>query len=234
MGRRSEAQLEDHLGIALRDKDLLRRALTHTSYVHESADPSLESNERLEFLGDAFLGLVVGQELYERFPGLPEGQLTTLRATLVRSETLAEVASSLQLGDYLYLGKGEEQSGGRRRERNLARAIEALLGAILSDQGFEAAKEWTLGLFEDRLDALPDSTVIDDKSRLQEAIQAEGAPPPIYRTIDAQGPEHSKDFTVEVMVRERVLGTGRGSSKRRAQREAARQALERLAQGWNA
>ena len=230
MGRRSEAQLEDHLGIALRDKDLLRRALTHTSYVHESADPSLESNERLEFLGDAFLGLVVGQELYERFPGLPEGQLTTLRATLVRSETLAEVASSLQLGDYLYLGKGEEQSGGRRRERNLARAIEALLGAILSDQGFEAAKEWTLGLFEDRLDALPDSTVIDDKSRLQEAIQAEGAPPPIYRTIDAQGPEHSKDFTVEVMVRERVLGTGRGSSKRRAQREAARQALERLAQ----
>ena len=234
MGRRSEAQLEDHLGIALRDKDLLRRALTHTSYVHEAADPSLESNERLEFLGDAFLGLVVGQELYERFPGLPEGQLTTLRATLVRSETLAEVASSLQLGDYLYLGKGEEQSGGRRRERNLARAIEALLGAILSDQGFEAAKEWTLGLFEDRLDALPDSTVIDDKSRLQEAIQAEGAPPPIYRTIDAQGPEHSKDFTVEVMVRERVLGTGRGSSKRRAQREAARQALERLAQGWNA
>ncbi|MCH7554061.1 MAG: ribonuclease 3, partial [Chloroflexi bacterium] len=104
------------------------------------------------------------------------------------------------------------------------------LGAILCDQGFEAAKEWTLGLFEDRLDALPDSTIIDDKSRLQEAIQAEGAPPPIYRTIDAQGPEHSKDFTVEVMVRERVLGTGRGSSKRRAQREAARQALERLAQ----
>ena len=230
MGRRLETQLEDHLGIALRDKDLLRRALTHTSYVHESADPSLESNERLEFLGDAFLGLVVGQELYERFPGLPEGQLTTLRAALVRSETLAEVASSLKLGDYLYLGKGEEQSGGRRRERNLARAIEALLGAILSDQGFEAAKEWTLGLFEDRLDALPGSTVIDDKSRLQEAIQAEGAPPPIYRTIDAQGPEHSKDFTVEVMVRERVLGTGRGSSKRRAQREAARQALERLAQ----
>ncbi len=229
MARRAEKILEVHLGIEFRDAKLLRLALTHRSYLHERPEEAVESNERLEFLGDALLGLVIAEELYRRFPDFPEGRLTELRSVLVRAETLATVGDELRLGDYLYLGHGEEQSGGRSRGRTLARALEAVIGAVLIDQGHEAAKRWTLTLFSDLLDRLPDQPLRDYKSLLQEAVQAQGKSPPVYRTVGSEGPDHDKDFTVEVLVGDEGMGRGKGRSKRIAQQEAARRALERLA-----
>ncbi|MCH8189996.1 MAG: ribonuclease III [Chloroflexi bacterium] len=231
MTRLPEATLQDVLGIQFRDASLLRLALTHRSYLHERPDEAAESNERLEYLGDALLGLAIAEELYRRFPDSPEGRLTELRSRLVRAETLADLGHELKLGDYLYLGRGEEQSGGRSRGRTLARALEAVIGAVLIDQGHEAAKRWTLTLFQDRLMRLPDQEVRDYKSLLQEVVQAEGKGPPVYRTINAEGPDHDRDFTVEVLVGDGVLGRGRGRSKRIAQTEAARIALARLTGG---
>ena len=229
MPRRARNLLEEELGLSFRDKGLLRLSLTHGSYIHEHPSDQAESNERLEFLGDAVVGLVIGEDLYRRFPHEPEGVLTMLRAGLVRAETLAAIASSMELGHYLHLGRGEEQSGGRSRERNLARALEALCGAFFLDQGFEEAKTWILSLFEERLEALPEDTIVDYKSLLQEAVQALGSNPPLYRTIRSEGPDHQKDFTVEAVVDNDVLGRGVGPSKRKAQREAAQAALAALA-----
>ena len=223
-----EAILERRLGIEFKDRALLKLALTHRSYAHEAPDDAPESNERLEYLGDAFLGFVVAEHLYGRFPDLPEGRLTALRSGLVRSATLAAVAAELDLGSRLYLGHGEETSGGRTRERNLARAFEAVLGAVLLDQGYAKAKQWTLKLFKDRLESLPPGLVDDFKSLLQERVQAEGSPPPVYRTVREEGPDHDRDFTVEVIVDEAVAGEGTGPSKQKAEREAARAALTNL------
>ncbi len=223
--------MERRVGIEFKDRSLLKLALTHRSYVHEAPDDAPESNERLEYLGDAFLGFVVAEHLYGRFPDLPEGRLTALRSGLVRSATLAAVAAELDLGERLYLGHGEETSGGRTRERNLARGFEAVLGAILLDQGYAKAKRWTLKLFKDRLESLPPGLVDDYKSLLQERIQAEGSPPPVYRTVREEGPDHDRDFTVEVIVDGAVAGEGSGPSKQKAEREAARAALANLGLG---
>ncbi len=228
MPRPPEATLERRLGIEFKDRSLLKLALTHRSYVHEAPDDATESNERLEYLGDAFLGLVVAEHLYGRYPDLAEGRLTALRSGLVRSATLAAVAAELELGERLYLGHGEETSGGRTRERNLARGFEAVLGAILLDQGYAKAKRWTLKLFNDRLESLPPGLVDDFKSLLQERVQAEGSPPPVYRTVKEEGPDHDRDFTVEVIVDGAVAGEGSGPSKQKAEREAARAALANL------
>ena len=228
MPRSPEAILERQLGIEFKDRALLKLALTHRSYVHEAPADAPESNERLEYLGDAFLGFVVAEHLYGRFPDLPEGRLTALRSGLVRSATLAAVAAELDLGRRLYLGHGEETSGGRTRERNLARGFEAVLGAVLLDQGYFKAKRWTLKLFKDRLESLPPGLVDDFKSLLQEAVQAEDSPPPVYRTVREEGPDHDRDFTVEVIVDGAVAGEGSGPSKQKAEREAARAALANL------
>ena len=228
MPRSPEATLERRLGIEFKDRALLRLALTHRSYVHEAPDDAPESNERLEYLGDAFLGFVVAEHLYGRYPDLAEGRLTALRSGLVRSATLAAVAAELDLGERLYLGHGEETSGGRTRERNLARAFEAVLGAVLLDQGYAKAKRWTLKLFKNRLESLPPGLVDDFKSLLQERVQAEGSPPPVYRTVREEGPDHDRDFTVEVIVDGAVAGEGTGPSKQKAEREAARVALANL------
>ena len=168
--------LERRLGIEFKDRSLLKLALTHRSYVHEAPDDAPESNERLEYLGDAFLGFVVAEHLYRRFPGLAEGRLTALRSGLVRAATLAAVGAELGLGRRLYLGHGEETSGGRTRERNLARVFEAVLGAILLDQGYAKAKRWTLKLFKDRLESLPPD-LIDDYKSLAARACASGRPP---------------------------------------------------------
>lgn len=224
-----ETDLQAALGVTFREPALLRLALTHRSYVHERPHEAPESNERLEFLGDALLGQVIAEALFRRFPECDEGRLTELRATLVRAETLAQLAKGLGLGDYLYLGHGEEASGGRLRTRNLARTLEAVVGAVYVDRGYLAAKRLALRLFRDLLQSLSPEGLRDYKSLLQEQVQAQGKGTPVYRTVSAEGPEHSKQFVVEVMVQGKVLGLGRGSSKRMAQREAARAALERLA-----
>ena len=224
------ANLQSVLGITFRNLSLLQQALVHRSYLNENPDFSLPSNERLEFLGDSLLGFVIAEKLYEDFPQLAEGEMTKLRAALVRTETLARLASSLGFGDCLYLGAGEEASGGRARRSTLACVLEAVIGAVLMDRGFAYAKELVLRLFQGEIGrALKEMIAGDHKSMLQELIQAQHQVTPVYRTIKEEGPDHAKEFTVEVIVNGSVLGVGRGNSKRRAEMEAARVAL----QGWS-
>ena len=225
------ANSQDTLGIAFKNPSLLQQALVHRSYLHENPDSALLSNERMEFLGDSLLGFVIAEKLYRDFPDLSEGGMTKLRAALVRKETLARLASSLRLGDYLYLGRGEEFSGGRTKQSVLARAFESLVGAILMDQGFAIAKDFVLRLFDGEIRmAIEEKLTTDYKSRLQEIVQASHRVTPIYRTIKEVGPDHAKEFTVEVIVGGSVIGRGHGKSKRVAEMEAARDALQGLAQ----
>lgn len=220
---------EQIIGVTFRDRALLEQALVHRSYLNENPDFALPSNERLEFLGDAVLGLVVAEKLYHEFPQLSEGKMTKLRAALVRQETLASLAASLSLGGYLRLGWGEEVSGGRSRQTNLARAFEAVIGAIFLDQGFGVAADSILRLFGDQLRRITEGRLTTDyKSRLQEVVQAEQRLTPVYRMVEASGPDHDKRFVVEVMVGDTVIGRGAGKSKRMAEEEAARSAIERL------
>ena len=221
--------LQGNIGVTFRQLALLQEALTHGSYLNENSDFSLPSNERLEFLGDALLNLVVAERLYTQLPALSEGEMTKLRAALVRQDTLAHLASSLQIGDYLYLGKGEEKGGGRNRQSNLACALEAIIGALFVDQGFLATKDLALRLLDNEFqNVLEKAAVIDYKSRLQELVQARQRVTPIYRIVEAVGPDHDKEFTAEVLVANNTAGRGRGKSKRSAEEEAARQALENL------
>ena len=221
--------LEDILGINFRDISHLQQALVHRSYLNENPDFELESNERLEFLGDSLLNFVVTERLYLKFPHLAEGDLTRLRSALVRGETLARIAASLKLGDYLYLGKGEDASGGRERRRNLAAVLEAVIGAILVDRGFNTARDFILRVFGDELEqATEEKLKKDPKSKLQEVVQAEFRLTPVYRTVDVSGPDHDRVFKVEVLAGEALLGEGKGKSKQAAEREAAKAALENL------
>jgi ribonuclease III len=221
------ATLQQALGVTFNDLSLLKQALVHRSYLNENPDFSLPSNERLEFLGDAFLGFVIAQKLYREFPDLSEGEMTKLRAALVRQRTLARLASSLGLGDYLYMGLGEEATGGRAKQSTLARALEAVVGAVVIDQGFAGAEGFVFRLFQGEIDrAMEEMATGDYKSRLQELVQARYRVPPLYRTIKEEGPDHDKEFTVEVIVNGSVIGTGRGKSKRMAEMDAARVALE--------
>ena len=222
-------KLQTILGVNFKDESLLQQALVHRSYLNENAELRLTSNERLEFLGDAVLGFVVASELYDRFPDLSEGDLTNLRATLVRGETLGQIALSLELGEYLYLGRGEEDSGGRTRLRNLSCALEAVIGAVFVDQGFDVTRSFILNLLGDKIPlAAEDKSQVDYKSRLQHIIQSEQKITPGYRTIEEVGPDHAKVFTVEVLAGDSVLGQGSGRSKRAAEMDAARQALQKL------
>ncbi|MFC2041382.1 ribonuclease III [Chloroflexota bacterium] len=221
--------LQQTLGISLNDASLLEQALVHSSYINENPGFALDSNERLEFLGDAVLGLIVAEKLYQNFPQFTEGEMTKLRSTLVRRETLARMARAIRLGDYLYLGKGEEASGGRHKPANLAGALEAVIAAIFLDQSLSAAKNFILRLFDAELQKVTDPGAgIDYKSELQELTQARGQQVPTYHIIEATGPDHDKWFTVEVRLGESVLGRGSGKSKKAAQTEAARSALIRL------
>ncbi len=224
-------KLQDTIGIVFRDHALLKQALVHRSYLHENSDFALPSNERLEFLGDSLLSFVIAEMLYKDFPDLSEGGMTKLRAALVRQETLARLASSLGLGDYLYLGRGEEASGGRAKQSILAAAFEAVVGAILIDRGFAACRNFVLRLFAGEMGrAIEERLIADYKSQLQEIAQSRHHVTPTYRTIKAVGPDHAKEFTVEVIVGGSVIGRGQGKSKRQAETEAARAALESLSQ----
>ena len=226
------SDLQNALGIGFRDLSLLRESLVHSSYLNENPDYQGASNERLEYLGDALLGLVIAEKLYLELPDYPEGELTKTRSALVCRETLARLAARLHLGDYLYLGHGEEASGGRHRQRNLAGAFEALLGAVLLDQGFARAKDLILNLFSDELARIAEQRLaVDHKSRLQEVLQQERKLTPAYRIVEAEGPDHARIFTVEVLAGDMVIGRGTGRSKQQAEKEAARDALESLPGG---
>ena len=221
--------LERAIGLTFKNSSLLEQALIHSSFLNENPGFPLPSNERLEFLGDAVLGFVVAEKLYQDFPNLSEGKMTRLRSDLVNGETLARLAFSLGIGDHLYLGRGEEASGGHTRRSNLAHVLEAIMGAILLDQGLVAAKDFILRLLDEELQkAISRGWGGDYKSWLQEIVQAQEQLTPIYRTIEVGGPEHERSFWVEVSVGDKVLARGRGRSKRAAEMEAARAALEGL------
>ncbi len=218
--------LQETLGFVFKDEDLLRQALTHRSYLNENPADTLSSNERLEYLGDAMLSLAVAWELYNRFPQFPEGKLTKLRAALVCQDGLAHLARRMKLGQYLYLGKGEEKGGGRKKPRTLASALEALIGAALIDQGFEAAREFVLKLLEEELEHIDEKELEDPRSKLQELVQAELKLSPTYHLSEVSGVEHHRRFIVEALAGDILLGQGQGRSKREAKKEAAKSALE--------
>jgi ribonuclease-3 len=222
-------RFQTKLRISFRDQSLLEQAFLHSSYCNERDDLKYSSNERLEFLGDAVLNLVVTDKLYKEFPALSEGELTGIRASLVCRDTLARLASSLGLGNWLLLGRGEELSGGRAKASNLANAMEALLGALYLDQGIGKARRFVLGqLKQDLKDMETGKTVPNYKSLVQELIQGQGKLTPVYRLVEAIGPDHDKQFTAEILVDGDVLGIGMGGSRKAAESQAARAAWERL------
>ncbi len=222
--------LQRRLRLKFNDPDLLAQALVHRSYLNEAPAPGTESNERLEFLGDAVLGVVVARWLFVQYPELPEGRLTELRSQIVKAETLATVAGRLKLGAYLLLGRGEEATGGRTRMLNQARVLEAVIGAAFLDRGFRKTQVWLLRLLDEELSGLGGGELPEDaKSRLQHMAQLLYATTPRYRILSTQGPDHDKVFSVEVVLGERRFGLGQGRSKRIAEREAAVGALAVIA-----
>ncbi len=212
------------------DINLLQQAMTHRSYVNEHDDKDLIDNERLEFLGDAILDFVIGEMLFARFPAMPEGDLTRLRAALVRTEALAELAVQCHVGETLRMGRGEEASGGRERPNNLCGAFEALSGAIYLDKGMDAVRRFVMPQVTIMLEqVLAEQSDKDARSLLQEWSQARYSLTPSYRTVSETGPDHEKEFTVEALVGEQVVGVGTGRSKQSAAQSAARAALRRIA-----
>ncbi len=223
------ATLLEMLKISFNDLSLLEQAMVHSSYLNENPSYVPFSNERLEFLGDAILGFIVAEKLYQDFPDLTEGEMTRLRSVLVRRDTLARLARDVRLGDYLYLGKGEEASGGRHKSANLAGAMEAMVAAVFLDQGLTITRELVIKLFDEELQkVMRQGAEVDYKSQLQELIQSRYQLTPDYRLIEATGPDHDKRFTVEVMLGDTVLGRGSGKSKKMAETEAAHSALVQL------
>lgn len=223
--------LEQTLGFQFHDPHLLDQALTHRSYIYETPGASqrgLRSNERLEFLGDSVLALISADFLYRTFPDLSEGELTDVRAVLVRTETLATFAREIDLASFLHMGKGEHGISG---QRVLASAFEALLGAIFLDQGLATTEQF----LQPRLQPLAHTIVEkrlfkDNKSLFQELAQAHEGITPSYRLVSQEGPSHNREFTVEVMLSDQVAGRGHGRNKQTAEQEAARAAL--LSKGW--
>ena len=218
------------LGITMDNLDLLNTALTHTSFAHESKEhPRPVHNERIEFLGDSVLSLIVSTYMYKHFPKLNEGELTKFRAHIVCETSLAQYAHKISLGKYLRLGKGEASSGGRERASILADAFESVLGAYYIDQGLAAAEKFLLGLMKTELDFICEHGIYSDyKTRLQEIVQRDGDVEISYELIDSSGPEHNKSFTTVVSVAGKIVGKGVGHSKKESEQHAAKSALEKL------
>jgi ribonuclease-3 len=220
--------LQDRLGYVFRDRALLQLALTHPSVAHEH-NAALETNQRLEFLGDAVLQLVLTRELYEKFPAFDEGPLTKARAKLVNRRTLAERARHLAIGEHLIVSRGEELHGGRERPSALADTYEALLGAIFLDGGFEAARDFILREFQAAFGGLLVIPILENpKGELQELLQAVSPEAPQYHVVSATGPDHDRIFECTVHHAGAELARGQGKSKKAAESEAALAALTRL------
>ena len=224
--------LESAIGYRFRNITLLQNALTHSSYANERWHDSLKSNERLEFLGDSILGMVVAEYLYKNFPDRPEGELTRMRADMVCEKTLAAVAARIGLGQHLMLGNGEEQGGGRGRDSILADAVESVIAAAFLDGGMAAARAFIERyiLVEVPVTKLHNA---DYKTALQELVQQKKNQVLTYTLIGESGPDHDKRFEVEVMLNGEVVGIGSGSSKKRAEQDAAHKAIDNLFPGQN-
>ncbi len=224
------AALESRLGYRFRDRGLLEHALTHKSKAHEDPSGGVMDNESLEFLGDAVLGLVIADALCRTYPAFSEGQKSKIKAMIVSTTSLAELAERLDLGEHMILGRGEEKTGGRRKQALLADTCEALFAAIYLDGGLDAARQFILRELGDVVEEAgrPDYFGRDHKSRLQEALQGLGRPLPQYRVAGEVGPEHRKMFHVEVLVGRQSIAQGVGRTKKDAEQEAAKAALEAL------
>jgi len=221
--------LQENLGYRFRDESLLRGALYHSSYANEHRNENIVSNERLEFLGDAVLGFVSAEFLYSRFPNAPEGELTRIRAALVREESLFEVAQSLQLGECLMLGKGEESGGGRQRPSILADCTEAVFAAVYLDGGMDCARDLIHRVLLSKGDIeVAESRRRDYKTELQELVQRKPHQVLRYELVGQSGPDHAKVFTVAVLLNGEPVGEGSGHSKKEAEQASARAALEKL------
>lgn len=217
--------LQNNLGYTFKNPDLLARALTHSSYANEY-HTGTGDNERLEFLGDSVLSIVVSEHLYRRFPKMPEGELTRLRASLVCEKALCGFSRELELGAYLKLGRGEDKGGGRERDSILADAFEAVLAAIYLDGGFEPARRHVMNFVLRELSGHDEDAFKDYKTALQEIIQRNPEESVTYFLTGESGPDHDKRFTVEVRLNSNVIGTGVGKNKKQAEQMAAKQALE--------
>lgn len=218
-------------GIRFNDPELVRRALTHSSFVNENPD-LLEDNERLEFLGDAALDFLAAAYLFRRFTELDEGHLTRLRSALVRTEQLAEFAEQLELGKALLLGRGEAASGGRTRPALLCDAFESLIGAMFLDSGVDTVERFLAPRFEQAVESvMEDESLMDARSLLQIWAQADLGETPRYRTVASMGPDHAREFVVEVTLGEGLSAQGQGRSKQEAAQRAARQALDSIREG---
>ena len=217
------SELEEKIGYQFKQQGLLRQALTHSSYANEKRMKKHSDNERLEFLGDAVLEIVSSDFLYRNYPDLPEGDLTKLRASIVCEPTLALCTREMDLGSYLFLGKGEDQTGGRKRKSILSDALESVIGAIYLDGGFEYAKTFIHRFI--LTDIEHKKLFYDSKTILQEVVQGNYEESLHYELLSEEGPDHNKQFTVEARIGERAVGTGTGHTKKAAEQEAAYQAL---------
>ncbi|KAF1297910.1 ribonuclease III [Enterococcus sp. JM4C] len=221
-------ELKERYAITFTDVDLLEQAFTHSSYVNEHRNLHLSDNERLEFLGDAVLELLVSQYLYREYPSLPEGKLTKMRAAIVREDTLAIFAKECQFDQYIRLGRGEENSGGRKRSALLCDLFEAFLGALYLDQGTETVLEFIKKVIFPKVAAGAFSHEMDHKTKLQEVLQKSGDVLIDYRLLKEEGPAHERIFWIEVYVEGKLIGTGQGKSKKLAEQNAAENALKDL------
>ncbi|WP_217585636.1 ribonuclease III [Lentibacillus saliphilus] len=221
-------KLQQAINIQFNDASLIKQAFTHSSYVNEHRDVRYADNERLEFLGDAVLELGVSQYLYRENESMEEGHLTKLRAAIVCEASLVKFARELHFGDYILLGKGEEQSGGRDRPALLADAFEAFLGALYLDRGFNVALQFLEHYVFPKIDKGAFSHVMDYKSQLQEFVQQEKHQVVTYDIVKEIGPSHDREFVTEVKVNNKLVGTGTGRSKKEAEQRAAKQALDAL------
>lgn len=216
--------LEEIIEYEFTDRELLKTALTHSSFSNE-AKGDVQDNERLEFLGDAVLSIMVSDFLFRNF-SVPEGDLTKLRASLVCEQCLYDFALSITLGNFLYLGHGERQNGGAERPSNLSNAFEALIAAIYLDNGFDVARDFVIPFVEEALASGDHESFNDYKTKLQEIVQQNPEEQINYKLVNESGPDHAKEFTVELYLNTNIIGTGKGRSKKLAEQEAARQALE--------
>lgn len=211
------------------EQALLKLALTHSSHANERATELVVHNERLEFLGDSVLSIVISQHLYQNYPKLPEGELTKLRARIVCEQTLADVATKLNLGMFMYFGKGEARTGGRQRKSILADALEAVIAAVYLDGGFLEAQRFIETFFKEKIEqAVKGKIFLDYKTALQEQIQATTQGEIKYQIVRERGPDHLKEFCAQVLIDSTVMGEGCGKSKKEAEQAAATQALNRL------
>lgn len=221
-------KLEQKLNIKFKNKNLLKQAFVHRSYLNENKEKRLESNERLEFLGDSILGFVISSFIYDKLPRYKEGKLTNLRSNLVRTEALAKLSEKLNLGENLLLSKGELAGNGKTNISLLADLFEAIIGAIYVDQGLEAAEKFIINQFESIILETARGELKDSKSLLQEKIQVKIKETPIYKILESDGPDHDKTFLVGVYSQGKLLAKALGSSKQSAEEKAARFALEKI------